>query len=378
MPEDGRELEPPEVDADQRERIVFQFLRDVPFLLNADRLGMETCTVKPWPHQNRVADTIVQRFPERFMLCDEVGLGKTIEAGMAIRQLDCVGRGQAGADPRAQERPGAVAGRAVREVRPEHPPLRRHTFYDVFGREVPRRDDGNPWEAHPIFLASSQLAKRRERQTELLEAQDWDLVVVDEAHHARRKDFLNKEQFRPNRLLELLLGTEGRPGLAEQDPGPAAADRHADAGGPRGGLRPLEAPGHGGPLGRRGQLPAVLRGVAAALRGHRLAVRPRDARRLLRHRRPVGRSLLPRGRGARRAGGLGPDPPAAQFAATPRASSGSSTARPRACFGSSPAGTRRSAGTSSATPAPAAEVPRAGAAQGEHPRPDGRSPNGSR
>ena len=61
----------------------------MPFLLNADRLGMETCTVKPWPHQNRVADTIVQRFPERFMLCDEVGLGKTIEAGLAIRQLVC-------------------------------------------------------------------------------------------------------------------------------------------------------------------------------------------------------------------------------------------------------------------------------------------------
>ncbi len=38
-------------------------LRDVPHLPNADRLGMETCTVSPWPHQPRVADTIVQRFP---------------------------------------------------------------------------------------------------------------------------------------------------------------------------------------------------------------------------------------------------------------------------------------------------------------------------
>lgn len=44
-------------------------------------------------------------------------------------------------------------------------------------------------------------------------------MLVDEAHHARRKDFLNKDQFRPNRLLELLLGTEGWPGLASKTRG---------------------------------------------------------------------------------------------------------------------------------------------------------------
>lgn len=200
--------------ADQRERIIFQFLRDVPFLLNADRLGMETCTVKPWPHQNRVADTIVQKFPERFMLCDEVGLGKTIEAGMAIRQLVV-----SGVVKRALILvPKSVLVQWQEELYEKFalniPRYDGHTFYDVFGREVPGDDNGNPWEAHPIFLASSHLAKRRSRQAQLGEARDWDLVVVDEAHHARRKDFLNKEQFRPNRLLELLGGTEGRPGLA--------------------------------------------------------------------------------------------------------------------------------------------------------------------
>ena len=204
----------PPIAADQRERIIFQFLRDVPFLLNAGRLGMDTCTVKPWPHQTRVSDTIVQRFPERFMLCDEVGLGKTIEAGMALRQLIVSG---------VVKRvlilvPKSVVVQWQEELYEKFalniPRYDGHTFFDVFGREVPGADDGNPWEAHPIFLASSQLAKRRDRQAELLEAQDWDLVVVDEAHHARRKDFLNKEQFRPNRLLELLGGTQGQPGLA--------------------------------------------------------------------------------------------------------------------------------------------------------------------
>jgi hypothetical protein len=32
---------------------------------------METCTARPWPHRRRVSDTIVERFPHPFMLCDD-------------------------------------------------------------------------------------------------------------------------------------------------------------------------------------------------------------------------------------------------------------------------------------------------------------------
>jgi len=207
------------IDADQRERIIFQFLRDVPYLLNAHRVGMETCTVNPWPHQVRVADTIVKRFPERFMLCDEVGLGKTIEAGLAIRQLLLSG---------AVRRvlilvPKSVLVQWQEELYEKFvlnfPRYDGHKFCDVFNREVPAMACDNPWDAHPIMLASSHLAKRRERQQELLAAKDWDLVVIDEAHHARRKDFLNTDLFRPNRLLELLRGPERRPGLCDKTRG---------------------------------------------------------------------------------------------------------------------------------------------------------------
>ena len=210
---------PVKVDADQRERIIFQFLRDIPYLLNADRVGMETCTVNPWPHQIRVADTIIKRFPERFMLCDEVGLGKTIEAGLVIRQLVLSG---------AARRvlilvPKSVLVQWQEELYEKFvlniPRFDGHTFRDVFNRETPGMACDNPWDAHPIMLASSHLAKRTERQQQLLAANDWDLVVVDEAHHARRKDFQNTDLFRPNRLLELLSGPEHRPGLCEKTRG---------------------------------------------------------------------------------------------------------------------------------------------------------------
>ena len=205
-------------EADERERIVFQFLRDAPFLLNACRLGMATCTVRPWPHQSRVAEAIVRRFPERFLLCDEVGLGKTIECGLALRQLVV-----SGVVRRALLLvPKSVLVQWQEELYEKFalnlPRYDGTTFYDVFGREVPGAG-GNPWQAHRLVLASSQLAKRRDRQAELLEADQWDLVVIDEAHHARRKEFGNRERFRPNRLLELLMGSEGRPGLASKTRG---------------------------------------------------------------------------------------------------------------------------------------------------------------
>jgi SNF2 family DNA or RNA helicase len=212
-------LIPGKVDADQRERIIFQFLRDVPYLLNGDRVGMETCTVNPWPHQIRVADTVIKRFPERFMLCDEVGLGKTIEAGLAIRQLVLSG---------AARRvlilvPKSVLVQWQEELYEKFvlniPRYDGQAFHDVFGREVPGAVCDNPWDAHRIILASSHLAKRTERQRQLLEAGDWDLVVIDEAHHARRKDFQNTDLFRPNRLLELLAGPEHRTGLCDKTRG---------------------------------------------------------------------------------------------------------------------------------------------------------------
>ncbi|MEZ5993595.1 MAG: helicase-related protein, partial [Planctomycetota bacterium] len=65
------------------------------------------------------------------------------------------------------------------------------------------------WMAEPIVLASSHLMRRRDRAAALLKADDWDLVVLDEAHHARRKGASGKSKG-PNRLLELMQGLKGK------------------------------------------------------------------------------------------------------------------------------------------------------------------------
>ena len=79
-------------------------------------------------------------------------------------------------------------------------------------RRAARNAGREPWEAYPVLLAGSQLAKRADRRNQILDAGGWDLLVVDEAHHARRKDFKDRNAYRPNRLLSLIqeLGERGK------------------------------------------------------------------------------------------------------------------------------------------------------------------------
>ncbi len=209
-PFEARIAQPRAIPVDQRERILFQFLRDAPLLPGGERVGTQTAGTRPWPHQARIVGTVVQRFPERFLLADEVGLGKTIEAGLVLRAL--------------------LLSRQVRRclILTPRSVLRQwqEELYEKFALNVPRYDGvgfrdyfgeipapaGNPWNAYPVLLASSQLAKRRDRVMEVLAAEPWDLVIVDEAHHARRREF-RTERYRPNRLLMLLEGDGQSPGL---------------------------------------------------------------------------------------------------------------------------------------------------------------------
>ena len=199
----------PTRDAVMRERIIGRFLRDAPHLIGAAGIGTATAAVTPWPHQETVAHRVVGAYPARYLFCDEVGLGKTIQAGLVLRELWLRGHVQ---------RALILAPKSVLRQWQEE-------VFEKFALDVPVYDgklfrsyDGtllpptttNPWNSLPLALASSQLVKRRDRQDELLSADPWDLVLVDEAHHARRRDFLDQTSYRPNRLLELLKALQAR------------------------------------------------------------------------------------------------------------------------------------------------------------------------
>ena len=199
--------------------LTVQFLRQAPHLPSASDLAVTSCPVEPWPHQLRVVREAVERYPESFLFADEVGLGKTIEAGLALRQLAISGRVR-----RALILVPKALLRQWQEELHEKLVLRVPRFeggrwLDLENREVvlgpPATSDSNPWNGEAILLASTQLARRRERRDVLLSAEPWDLVIVDEAHHARRRG-LGTATPRPNLLLELLAGNGERPGLVHR------------------------------------------------------------------------------------------------------------------------------------------------------------------
>lgn len=50
-------------------------------------LAEDIATITPWPHQRTISDTAYSIYPENLLFCDEVGLGKTIEAGLTVSRL---------------------------------------------------------------------------------------------------------------------------------------------------------------------------------------------------------------------------------------------------------------------------------------------------
>ena len=171
------------------EWLAFAFIRDAPCMPNGQYLGIDTAPVEPWPHQRVVARRLVDGWPLSWMLCDEVGLGKTIEAGLALRALRMSGD----LSRMLIAVPASIAAQWQREMadkcllpfaralggaRPRHRLARPHEG---------ERAAGSPFEPEPVIV-STGLLTRRNRQAELRDAAPWDLVLLDEAHCARRSN----------------------------------------------------------------------------------------------------------------------------------------------------------------------------------------------
>ncbi len=179
-----------------------QFLVVAPRLHGGTEVGFATAGVSAWPHQLATARRVVETYPRSYLLADEVGLGKTIEVGLILREL----LASAKASRALILVPASVMKQWQEELSEKFalriPRLDRGGFFDVDDNPVPA-PGGNPWRAFPVLLASSHLARRKSRRDEVLAAGPWDFVVVDEAHHAGRLG--TKPTGTPGQLLRLLL-----------------------------------------------------------------------------------------------------------------------------------------------------------------------------
>jgi len=132
------------------------------------------------PHQLWVCQRVLRAWPSRWLIADDVGLGKTIEAGLILTPL--VSRGHvkrllilcpAGLVPQWAER--------LREMFD----LRMALYHPEV--DSPKSDF---WQVHSQVVASLHTLRldRDERWDRLLDAPRWDLVLVDEAHHLGADD----------------------------------------------------------------------------------------------------------------------------------------------------------------------------------------------
>jgi SNF2 family DNA or RNA helicase len=175
------------------------FLKQLAYQFPLENSGGELSNSKTdlLPHQILLTHKIVEARRRRFLIADEVGLGKTIETGMIIRELN---------SRKEAERiliicPAGLTRNWQDELRDC---FRMH--FDIFGTDF---TDANPyaWERHNHVIVSIDTIKKTQRLERLMKGPQWDIIVFDESHHLTRKKYGNKITATQNyKLAEKIKG----------------------------------------------------------------------------------------------------------------------------------------------------------------------------
>lgn len=148
---------------------------------DAERSGlMGLCSARAEliPHQLYIAHEVANRYAPRVMLADEVGLGKTIEAGLILQQQ-------------------LVSGLATRVLIVVPEPLLHQWLVEMLRRfnlsftlldqerceALQESGEDNPFTSAQLILSPLSLFTRKPEWMEAAKAAGWDLCIVDEAHH---------------------------------------------------------------------------------------------------------------------------------------------------------------------------------------------------
>ena len=146
--------------------------------------GLSISRVDPLPHQlEAVYDYLLRLARVRFLLADDAGAGKTIMAGLLIRELELRGL----AERILIVCPANLAFQWQRELKEKFDAkfviVRGHDIRDQFGV--------NQWLDQRRVITSLDLARKRDVVPGLRQAH-WDLVIVDEAHRMSAADETHK------------------------------------------------------------------------------------------------------------------------------------------------------------------------------------------
>lgn len=164
-------------------------------------MAVHTSNLEPLPHQiTAVYESMLPRTPLRFLLADDPGAGKTIMAGLFIKELQVRGD---------LARCLIIAPGALVEQWQDELEQKFGLDFELFSREVAEatRRGVNPFDVKPLLICRlDQISRAEDLQERLFSAQQWDLVVVDEAHKMSANWFGNELKKTKRYLLGEKLG----------------------------------------------------------------------------------------------------------------------------------------------------------------------------
>jgi superfamily II DNA or RNA helicase len=148
-------------------------------------MAVHTSNVEPLPHQiSAVYEAMLPRQPLRFVLADDPGAGKTVMAGLLIREMTM----RADARRVLIVSPGSLSEQWQDELREKF-----GLEFELFSREKQEQCHSRNYfgEQDKLIARLDQLSRSEEYQ-QLLAQTEWDLIVVDEAHKMSANYFGNK------------------------------------------------------------------------------------------------------------------------------------------------------------------------------------------
>jgi len=137
-------------------------------------MAIHSSNVIPLPHQiTAVYESMLPKQPLRYVLADDPGAGKTIMAGLLIREL--IARADA-------ERILIVCPGSLVEQWQDELDEKFNLKFRIFSNEMNDQCRGNVFEEYNCLIARMDQLKRSEEYLEKLKLVNWDIVIVDEAH----------------------------------------------------------------------------------------------------------------------------------------------------------------------------------------------------
>ena len=163
-------------------------------------LAIHTSLVQPLPHQiTAVYGEMLPRQPLRFLLADDPGAGKTIMAGLLIKEL--IARGDL-------ERCLVVAPGSLVEQWQDELGEKFNVELDILSRDmIETSRSGNPFNDRNMLIARLDVLSRNEElQEKLIKSNEWDLIISDEAHRMSASYFGGEVKYTKRYQLGQKLG----------------------------------------------------------------------------------------------------------------------------------------------------------------------------